>query len=200
MKPANLEKNNINWDQARSRLLASDRALQESLFASPQRIETAYRQRAVRLAAGQAERAPVSAVLPVLVFRLADERYALELKELAEVLPFARCAPVPGGPPQFLGVINLRGELRAVVDLARLLVPSANGNRDSGFVLMLRRPGREIGLKVDRIEQLDEIRREELSLPAPGNHVKGIAGGRLMLLDIDQVVAGIFSQEESLTT
>ena len=196
MKPTNLEKNSINWDQARSRLLASDRALQESLFASPQRIETAHRQRAVRLAAGQAERAPVSAVLPVLVFRLADERYALELKELAEVLPFARCAPVPGGPPQFLGVINLRGELRAVVDLARLLVPSANGNSDSGFVLMLRRPGREIGLKVDRIEQLDEIRTEELSLPAPGNHVKGIAGGRLMLLDMDQVVAGIFSQEE----
>jgi len=55
------------------------------------------------------------------------------------VLPFAPCAPVPGAPPQFLGVINLRGELRAVVDLARLLVPSADGNSDSEFVLMLRR-------------------------------------------------------------
>ena len=48
--------------------------------------------------------------LPVLIFRLAQELYAIELEEVAETLPFERCTPVPGSPPQFLGVINLRGE------------------------------------------------------------------------------------------
>ena len=41
-----------------------------------------------------------------------------------------------------------------MLDLSRLLAVLENGNSDSGFVLMLRRPGQEIGLKVDRVEEL----------------------------------------------
>jgi chemotaxis signal transduction protein len=194
MKPAG-----IDWERVRSRLRASELALEEARAESPERIEAAYRQRAVRLAKVQGELEPVSTGLPVLVFRLAQERYAIELHEVAEALPFARCTPAPGSPPQFRGVINLRGELRAVVDLSRLLALSENGDRDAGFVLMLRRQGREIGLKVDRIEEVREIRPEELSVPAQGNYVKGIASGTLMLLSVEAVLAEVFSKEESLS-
>ena len=187
----------IDWELVRSRLRASERGLEEALSENPERIAAAYRQRAVELAKVQGEHGPVSAGLPVLVFRLEKERYAIELQEVAEVLPFGRCTPAPGSPPQFRGVINLRGELRAVLDLGRLLALSENGDRDSGFVLMLRRPGREIGLKVDCIEELREIRPEELSLPAQGNYVKGIASGALMLLNVEAVLAAVFSKEES---
>jgi purine-binding chemotaxis protein CheW len=194
MKPAG-----IDWERVRSRLRASERALEEALSESPERIQAAYRQRAVRLAK-VGEPGQVSAVVPALVFRLARERYAIELEEVSEALPFARCTRAPGSPPHFRGVVNLRGELRAVLDLATLLGLSENGDRDSGFVLMLRRPGREIGLKVDAIEELREIRPEELSVPAEGNYVKGIASGTVMLLNVDAVLAEAFSKEESLTT
>jgi purine-binding chemotaxis protein CheW len=119
---------------------------------------------------------------------------------VSEALPFTHCTRAPGSPPHFRGVVNLRGELRAVLDLATLLGLSKNGDRDSGFVLMLRRPGREIGLKVDAIEELREIRPEELSVPAQGNFVKAIASGALMLIDVEAVLAAAFSKEESLTT
>jgi purine-binding chemotaxis protein CheW len=188
----------IDWDLVRSRLRASQRALEEALAESPERIEAAYRQRAVRLA--KVEQGPVSAGVPALVFRLARERFAIELEEVSEALPFARCTRAPGSPPQFRGVMSLRGELRAVLDLAALLGLSENGDRDSGFVLMLRRPGREIGLKVDRIEELREVRPEDLSVPAQGHYVKGIVSGSLMLLNVEAVLAAVFSKEESLTT
>ena len=93
--------------------------------------------------------------------------------------------------------MNLRGELRAVLDLAALLAISENGNRNSGFVLMVRRPGLEIGLKVDSVEELHEIRPEELSAPVQGSYVKGIASSALMLLDVEAVLAAVFSKEES---
>jgi purine-binding chemotaxis protein CheW len=187
----------IDWNRVRSRLRSSERTLEEALAESPERIAAAYRQRARRLASAQGESGPVSAGLPALVFRLARERYAIALEEVAEALPFGRCTRAPGSPPQFRGVINLRGELRAVLDLAALLALSENGNRDSGFVLMLRRPGREIGLKVDSIEELREIRPEELSVPAQGTYVKGMASGALMMLDVEAVLAAVFSKEES---
>jgi purine-binding chemotaxis protein CheW len=187
----------IDWDSVRSRLRASERALEGAMAESPERIESAYHERAVRLAKRQVEHGRVSVALPVLVFRLAQERYAIELKDVAEVIPFTRCTPVPGAPPQFAGVISLRGELRAVLDLGRLLAVSESTDSDSRFVLMLRRQGQEIGLKVDRIEELGAIQPQELSSGTPGSYVKGIAPGTLMLLSVDAVLAGVFSIEES---
>jgi len=187
----------VDWDRVRSRLRSSERALEEALAESPERIAATYRQRARRLAAPQNELRPASAGLPALVFRLGRERYAIALEEVSEALPFVRCARPPRSPPQFRGVINRRGELRAVLDLAALLSIPEDGERDSGFVLMLRRPGREIGLKVDSIEELREIRPEELSVPAQGTYVKGMASGALMMLDVEAVLAAVFSKEES---
>ena len=186
----------VDWELVRSRLRSSERALTDALAESPERIASAYRRRAIRLANVPREHGPVAATLPVLVFRLAQERYAIDLAEVAEAIPFERCAAAPGSPPHFRGVINLRGEIRAVLDLSRLLALSENGARDSGFVLMLRRQGREIGLKVDSIEELREVRLEELAAPSQGSYVKGIASGTLMLLNVDAVLAEIFLKQE----
>lgn len=182
----------IDWDLVRSRLRSSERALEEALAETPDRIATAYRERAIRLA--KVPGGPVSAGSASLIFRLARERYAIELTEVSETLPFLRCVRVPGSPPQFPGVLNLRGELRAVLDLAALLGLSENGNRDSGFVLMLRRPGREIGLKVDSIDEVRDIRPEEWSASVKGSYVKGIASGGLMLLNVEAVLTEVFSK------
>jgi purine-binding chemotaxis protein CheW len=187
----------IDWEQARGRLRASERALEAALAESPERIEAAYRQRAVRLARLPGEQGPVSAGFPALVFRLAQERYAVALEEVAEALRFERCTPAPGSHAAFRGMINLRGELRAVLDLGRLLALPENRDGDSGFVLMLRRQGREIGLRVDSIEDVRQIRPEELQVPAQGKYVKGIASGALMLLSVDAVLAEVFSEGES---
>lgn len=84
-----------------------------------------------------------------------------------------------------------------MLDLAALLLIPEDGERDSGFVLMLRRPGREIGLKVDSIEELREISPKELSVPAPGTYVTGIASDALILLNVEAVLAAAFSKEES---
>jgi chemotaxis signal transduction protein len=190
----------VNWDEARNRLRASERALEEVVEASPERIESIYRQRAILLAKEQAEHQPASSGLPVLVVRLAQERYAIELSEVAEVVRFAHCTPVPGAPPRFLGVINLHGELRSVLDLGSLLVPTQTEASDSGFVLALRCRDPEIGLKVDDIEELREIRPEGPDLRAQGNYLKRITYEGLPLLDTGKVLAGILSQEELVTT
>jgi len=186
----------VNWEQVRSRLRASEEALEEALRAGPQRIQIAYRQRAVRLAKTQASPTAVSPGLPVMIFRLARERYAIELKDLAEVLPFIRCTPVPGAPTQLLGVINLRGELRGVLDLSQLLALPESESTESGFILILR-SGLGVGLKVDSIEELHEIRPEELTRPMQANYLKGLASDTLPLLDVDILLADVFSKEES---
>jgi purine-binding chemotaxis protein CheW len=189
----------VDWDLVRSRLRASELAIEEALTESPALIDAAYRRRAIRLAEGEASLRPVSGVMPVMIFRLGQERYAIELRELAETLPFERCTPVPGSPPQFLGVIGVRGQLRPVLELGCLFGLPERPNREPGFVLMLRRPGREIGLRVDSIEEMGAIRPEEVSVSGQGRYITGIAPGMLIMLNINAVLAKGFSDEESLT-
>jgi purine-binding chemotaxis protein CheW len=189
----------IDWEMARRRLRTGEHILEAALAESPERINAAYHRRAIRLAEAPIEQQLISAGLPILVFRLGQERYAIEMREVAETLPFARCTPVPGAPSQFRGVINLRGELRAVVDLSRLLGHSAAEEKEGGFVLILSRPGRQIGLKVDSVENVYEIRQEELSVSGTGKYTKGIASDALMLLNVDAVLAEVFFEEGSIT-
>ena len=119
--------------------------------------------------------------MPALVFSLQHERFAIELSELAEILPLGRCTPVPGTSPEFLGVINVRGELRPVVDLGHIVMRVENAIAPSSVVLMLRRPGREIGLKVDQVESLQEIPRGTVGAPEQGKYTKRVAGETLLL-------------------
>ncbi len=183
----------IDWAAVRSRVQNSERLLEEALQDTPHRIETAYERRAARLAEPPLDRRLLAARIPVLVFTLAQERYAVELKEVAETLPLSACTPVPGAPPHLLGVINLRGELRGVVDLGHLIGVNTVEEKESGFVLILARSGRQIGCKVDRIEDVREIPSQELSACAQGKYTRSIAAGALMLLDVDAVLAEVSS-------
>ncbi len=186
----------IDWEAVRERLRASERALNAALSENPERIDAAYRARAARMAEKGANRAVRKPGQAVLVFRLGQERYAIEMQEIAEVLPLGGCTPAPGSPPCFAGVINVRGELRAVLDLARLLALSGGPPDDTYFVLLLRRRVPEIGLKVGRIDEVREIRPEELPPESAGKYARGVAPGPLVLLNLDAVMARIDSREE----
>jgi len=187
-----MKQTTIVWEEVRKRLQTNQDSLRETLSESPERIKTVFRQRAVQLAKEHAGNRPASKRVPALIFRLAQERYAIALRELAEVLPFQGCAQVPGTSTQFLGVINLRGELRPVIDLARVL--SGNPSIDSGTVLVLRRP---VALKVDAVEGLHEISSEELTHPVQGHYIQALASGTLGLLDVETMLSAAFSLKES---
>jgi purine-binding chemotaxis protein CheW len=119
-----------------------------------------------------AQRAPVSPGMSTVIFWLGEERYAIDLKDLAEVLPCTDCTPVPGTPARFLGVVNVHGQLRSVLDLSVVLgVPRRDGN-GSGFVLMLSHRCQGIGLRVDGVEDLREIRLEGMPPANQGKFVE----------------------------
>jgi purine-binding chemotaxis protein CheW len=47
---------------------------------------------------------------------IVDERHAIEVEYLVEVVPAEPLAPVPGAPPLVLGLLNLRGRVLPVLD------------------------------------------------------------------------------------
>lgn len=170
-------------------------ALSDMSTAEQNVIDEVYRRRARRLAARQAT-ATVTQTWSVLVFGLGTERYAIPLSDLAEVLPYRACTAVPGAPPAVVGVVNVRGEIKVVADLRRLLALPAGGDPATGYVLMLRQKDLAIGFKVDRVEQVRQIDPAQLvsasdgGAPIAGSRfAKALTADTVMLLDTAAALA-----------
>jgi purine-binding chemotaxis protein CheW len=190
---------NKKWDLVRERLKAVDAHLEKSFMPDPGLLKSVYQRRAVQLAQRKTDDA-LSKTFPVLAFHLGQERYAIEVSELSEVFSYGNCTPVPGAPDGLLGVINLRGEIRAVADLARILGLQKAEPATAGYVLMLRRQDGVLGVKVDRIEQVLEIDPAVLSsgdatssvIHSP--FVKGLTADTLILIDVAAALSHLFHQ------
>ena len=94
-----------------------------------------------------------------VVFRVGSERYALPLEAVREVVlpqpPFARVPRVSQAVP---GVMNLRGRVLAVVDLAALVgLPSQTLREGSGQVLVLDQGKRAVGVLIAGVQGVEEV-------------------------------------------
>lgn len=87
--------------------------------------------------------------------RVADEIYAFSVEHVHEVSELAEITPVPGAPPDVVGIENLRGEVITVIDLARRLgLPTQARPRR---VLIVAHEGNRVGLAVDAVLEVREL-------------------------------------------
>lgn len=150
------------------------------------RMEAVYRARAARLAR-PAEAGRDAEDLPVLIFHLGDRRYGLELSRLVEVIPHPRCTPVPGAPPQLAGVLQVRGEIRPVWELSRLLnLPDAPAEEPFS-VLLLRKGSREVGLRVNEVREV-RLLRPQACMEPDSPHIRWITSDSVAILDPDRLL------------
>jgi purine-binding chemotaxis protein CheW len=169
-----------------------------------QSMETVWRERAARLARRSASvRAPQDE-LQVMVLRIGDERYCVELSNVVEVLPPIRCTAVPGAPRAIAGVINAHGEIRPVIDLRRLMgIGHPAADAAPGPVILLRKRGRLMGLQADRVEEIRSIASAGMRSTEAGqagfltHYLKGLTQDTLMLLNTDALFAELSIEKES---
>lgn len=132
----------------------------------------------------------------IVVFTVAGHPYAIPTHRTREVVAWRRARPLPGADSFIEGVINLRGEIIPVCDLAAALGVGTRGEPTLDTAILIVESGREcIGLVVDAVRTVEETQAEELLEPGASGHdaVVGILrhGDELVvLLDPDAAVAG----------
>ena len=78
------------------------------------------KRRAESLASESEEEAQVD-LMPLLLFRLGDEWYSIPIERVREIYNEYKITPIPGVPDYILGIVNIRGEIVSVTDLAALM-------------------------------------------------------------------------------
>lgn len=134
-----------------------------------------------------------------LSFRLGEQPFAIEVVKAQEVLLVPDIVPVRGTDVALLGLINLRGLLVPVLDLAqRLALPSMPFDEHSR-VIVLEADGTCLGLKVSAVGDVVAITAEAIETIEPGlldrgnRFIRGvcrIGAAPTILLSADALLAG----------
>ncbi len=137
-----------------------------------------------------------------LTFRLGGEEYAVGILQVREILRFEEITRVPAAPPSIRGVLNLRGAVVPVVDLALKfgLPETVVTPRTCIVIVEVEMEGEPtvMGVLADAVSQVIELGPGDVEPPPSfGTRVridflKGMArqGSRFaLLLDIDRLLA-----------
>lgn len=137
-----------------------------------------------------------------VLFRLEKEHYAIPLAAVREVVVApSSYTRVPRSPKMVRGVMNLRGRVVTVVELASLLTMPAATPGPMQKIVMLDRGRRDLGLLVSDVEGIESVERV---VPAPGKpapEVRGVArirGWAVTVLEpegVDGLVIGLFGNK-----
>ena len=133
--------------------------------------------------------------VPTCLVVLGGEQFAIDVRNLREVMIVEKLTAVPGAPAFVRGVANLRGEVLAILDVASVLGLPSCGAGPAGKALVLEPASSQVAIVVDEIlglETFDELRPPED--PRPNEHAAFGMGwlerdGRpVTLLDVSRVV------------
>jgi purine-binding chemotaxis protein CheW len=137
-----------------------------------------------------------------LGFSLAGEMYAIELLRIREIIEHVPITRVPGMPPAVLGVINLRGRVVPVVDLAvKMGLGPRPITRWTCFVIvevMVDGERTALGLLADSVSEVLDLGPDDIEPPpafgtrTPVHYLRGLGRQEqrfILLLDLDRLLS-----------
>lgn len=137
-----------------------------------------------------------------LTFVIADEEYAVGILRVKEIIAYDTLTRVPKSAEYIRGMINLRGSVVPVIDLAmKFGYPAATVTRSSCIVIVeLELEGEPLvlGLMVDAVSEVVELSANDIEAPPQFGTIRadflvGMAKSAtsrkfILLLDIDRVL------------
>jgi purine-binding chemotaxis protein CheW len=134
--------------------------------------------------------------LELVMLTLGLERYGVDSRQALEVHPLADLAPVPGTPPFWAGIVNVRGTLYPVLDLHRYLeLPEVDAGEPQKTVVLVRGSNLTVGLLVDDAPGIRRVPATAVGPPLGGTSetarqvVRGVTDDLLTVLDIDALLS-----------
>lgn len=132
--------------------------------------------------------------LELLCFRAGGQEYGLPLRSIQEIRSHQQTTPLPGQAAAVLGVLDLRGQVIALLDLRRLLGLPDDQEVDAELraVIVLVQGEMRLGLVVDEVLDVMPVQPDRLRLlpQLPGDfahrHLRGMVSSderRVLLLD-----------------
>ncbi len=133
----------------------------------------------------------------MIVFRLGNERIALDINKVSEVTEAQSPVPVPKSPQFVLGLVNIRGNIIPVLSLKRRL--GIKGDETGNLLLIVEDSGRVAAIKVDELygtkkfaEKHIKRQRKIVSTKKRRDFFHGVYDGEkqpILILDLERTLS-----------
>ncbi|PQV64213.1 CheW protein [Abditibacterium utsteinense] len=134
--------------------------------------------------------------LEVVEFVVAGQHFALETVFLGEVTSSKELTPLPGTPDWMCGLVNVRSQILAVIDLgpffnlpARIAAAPRGDELSHAQILLVQHGQMQFGLVIESLPGTRLVRQNSLQSAPPvlldrrAEWIRGVTEGRLVVLD-----------------
>jgi len=113
-----------------------------------------------------AEEARAAEELQLVVFSLGREEFAVEVTQVREIMRMEEITRMPKSPHFVEGIINLRGQIIAVIDLAKRLNIEAQERGGETRIIVVEAGEVKVGMIVDSVSEVLRVGADALE-PSP---------------------------------
>jgi purine-binding chemotaxis protein CheW len=114
-------------------------------------------------------KAPIAvqgATLEIIAFHLGGQQFCIKTTSIREIRGWAAATPLPHAPADVIGVMNLRGSVIPIIDLAARLGVRSNIDTTRSAIVVAEVGRSVVGLVVDQVSDILSIRGDQIQ-PVP---------------------------------
>jgi len=135
----------------------------------------------------------------LVAFTIGDQEFGIDISQVREIVRLSQITYLPKAPVFIEGVVNLRGQVLAVIDLAKKLGVAAKDRGEHSRIIIVEAGGNTVGMIVDSVSEV--IRLSSISTEAvprlyetavPEHYIRGIGKLKdrlLVFLDLHTILS-----------
>ncbi|HKT53918.1 MAG TPA: chemotaxis protein CheW [Caulobacteraceae bacterium] len=140
---------------------------------------------------------PNQALRELITFRVEEQFYSVDIMSVREIRGWTPATPLPQSPAFVRGVINLRGTVLPIVDMAARLGLQDAEPTQRHVIIVVWIHGRLVGLLVDAVCDIITVDEDALQ-PTPDVACEGIQGFVQGLLTVDERLVSLIDLDHVL--
>ena len=138
-----------------------------------------------------------SDVLQFVTFKLAGQKYAVDILKVQEIENMREITTIPHAPDYLEGAVNLRGKVIPVINLRKKFCFGDHDEKDRSKIVILDIGSAIMGVMVDSVSDVIRISSDVVEPPPSvssnesSHFITGIANlaeGLVILLDVDKLL------------
>ncbi len=135
----------------------------------------------------------------LVVFTLGDEEFGVDIAQVREIVRLVQITYLPKAPSFIEGVVNLRGQVLAVIDLSKRLNIASKPRSEQSRIIVVEVSDNTVGMIVDSVSEVLRLSSERVEevpdiveTEVPEHYIRGVGkltDRLLVLLDLDRVLS-----------
>ena len=143
----------------------------------------------------------------LVVFRLGKEEYALSISRVREIIQYQGATKLPNSPDYYKGIINIRGKLIPVIDIAVKFVLDIEKVSERRAII-IETDEKIFAIIVDEVTEVKKLQESEIEVVqntacGDNEYIRGVAkdGNRLIIvLNAEKILgSAAFEQLEDVS-